>query len=84
MTVTSAVALAEPDVAVIVALPSATEVTMPDPDTVATDALDVVQLTVGFEITVPLSSFTVTVSVDVAPSDENERLVGDSVIDEAP
>ena len=68
----------------ITAVPSVTEVTIPDPDTVATDALDVVQLTVGFEITVPLASFTVGVRVDVAPSDENVRLVGDSVIDEAP
>ena len=39
-TVTAAVPLAEPDVAVIVAVPSATEVTEPDDETVATDAAD--------------------------------------------
>jgi hypothetical protein len=71
-------------VAVITAVPSVTEVTIPDPETVATDALDVVHVTVGFEIVVPFASFTVAVRVDVAPSDENVRLVGDSVIDEAP
>jgi hypothetical protein len=69
---------------VIVAVPSATEVTRPAPETVATDALDVVHVTVGFVITVPLASFTVAVRVDVAANDANERLVGDSVIDEAP
>ena len=44
-TVTAAVALTEPDVAVIVALPSATEVTSPVDDTVATDEVDVVHVT---------------------------------------
>ena len=39
-TVTAAVPLAEPDVAVIVAVPSATEVTDPDEETVATEAAD--------------------------------------------
>ena len=39
-TVTAAVPLAEPDVAVIVAVPSATEVTEPDEETDATDAAD--------------------------------------------
>ncbi len=39
-TVTAAVPFAEPDVAVIVAVPSATEVTDPDEETVATDAAD--------------------------------------------
>jgi hypothetical protein len=81
--VTAAVALTEPEVAVITAVPSVTEVTIPDPDTVATEALEVVHVMVAPEITVPLASFTVGVRVDVAPSDENVRLVGDSVIDEA-
>ena len=40
-TVTAAVPLADPDVAVIVAVPSATEVTEPDEETVATDEADV-------------------------------------------
>jgi len=44
-TVTVAVALTEPDVAVIVAVPSATEVTSPVGDTVATDELDVAHVT---------------------------------------
>ena len=79
VTVTDAVALAEPDVAVIVALPAATEVTTPD-ETVATDALDVVHVTVAPLIVAPFWSLTVAVSVDVAPSDENEILVADSVI----
>ena len=39
-TVTAAVPFAEPDVAVIVAEPSATEVTEPVDETVATDAAD--------------------------------------------
>jgi hypothetical protein len=43
--VTAAVPLTEPDVAVIVALPSATEVTSPVDDTVATDELDVAHVT---------------------------------------
>jgi hypothetical protein len=46
-TVTAAVPLAEPDVAVIVAVPSATEVTEPDDKTVATDAADDDQETVA-------------------------------------
>ena len=77
-----AVAVAEPEVAVMVAVPSATEVTTPSDDTVATEALDVVHVTVAPEIVVPLASFTVAMSVAVAPSDVNERLVADSVIDE--
>ena len=39
-TVTEAVPFADPDVAVIVAVPSATEVTEPDDDTVATEVAD--------------------------------------------
>ena len=69
----------EPDVAVIVAVPSATEVTNPADDTVATDELDVVQVTVAPEIVVPPASCTVGVSVAVSPTDANDRLVGDSL-----
>jgi hypothetical protein len=57
---------------------------MPDPDTVATAVFDDDHVTVGFVITVPPGSFTVAVSVDVAPIDEKLKLVGDRVIDEAP
>jgi hypothetical protein len=70
----------EPDVAVIVAVPSATAVTRPSDDTVATDELDVVQVTVAPEITVPAASFTVAASVAVSANEENDRLVGDSVM----
>ena len=66
-----------------VAVPLPFAVTTPAEETVATEASDVVQVTVGFVITVPLTSFTVGVSVEVAPIAENERLAGDSVIDEA-
>ena len=52
-TVTVAVALADPDVAVIVAEPSATEVTRPVDDTVATEAADVVHVTVALAIVAP-------------------------------
>tara|TARA_B100001123_G_scaffold359525_1_gene415046 strand:- start:98 stop:610 length:513 start_codon:yes stop_codon:yes gene_type:complete len=82
VTVTEAVALTEPDVAVIVALPAATEVTTPD-ETVATEALDVVHVTVASLIVAPFWSLTVAMSVDVAPSDVNVRLVADSVIEAA-
>ena len=71
--------LAEPDVAVIVAVPSATAVTRPSDDTVATASSDVVQVTVAPEITVPPASFTVAASVAVSANEANERLVGDSV-----
>ena len=45
-TVIAEVAIRELDVAVIVAVPSATAVTKPEEDTVAMDAFDVVQVTV--------------------------------------
>ena len=71
--------LAESDVAVIVAVPSATAVTRPSDETVATDELDVVHVTVAPDITDPPASFTVAASVAVSANEENERLVGDSV-----
>ena len=52
-TVTAAVPLAEPDVAVIVAVPSATEVTEPVEKTVTTDAADDDQETVTPLIVAP-------------------------------
>ena len=60
MTVT--VALTDPDVAVMVAVPSATAATNPADETVATEALDVAHVTVGFEITLPPAFFTVAMS----------------------
>ena len=56
---------------------------MPDADTVATALLDDVHVTVAPDIVVPAASFTVALSVDVAPIDAKLKLVGDSVIDEA-
>ena len=73
----------EPDVAVIVAVPSATEVTNPADDTVATDELDVAHVTVAPDITVPPASLTVAASVVVAANEAKLRLVGDRVTDDA-
>ena len=84
VTVTEVVAVNEPNVAVTVAVPSATAVTRPAEDTVATDAVDVVHATVTPDITVPPESFTVAVSVAVSASEAKLTLVGDTVIDEAP
>ena len=74
----------EPDVAVIVAVPSAIAVTRPADETVATDELDVAHVTVAPDITDPPASFTVAVSVVVSANEENERLVGDRVTEDAP
>ena len=78
------VAVSEPNVAVTVAVPSATEVTSPADDTEATDAADVVHETVTPDITAPPESFTVAVSGAVSASEAKLTLVGDTVIDEAP
>ena len=80
---TVAVPLADPDVAVMVAVPSATAVTSPADETVTTDVSDVSHVTVGFEITVPPASLTVAVRVAPSPIDVKVRLVGDSVIEAA-
>ena len=82
-TVTEVVAVNEPNVAVTVAEPSATAVTSPAVETVATDALEVLHVTVTPDITVPPESFTVATSVAVSPSEAKLTVVGDSVIDEA-
>ena len=79
----SAVPLADPDVAVIVAEPSATEVTRPVDDTVATAASDVAHVTVAPLIVAPFWSLTVAESWEVSPSDEKLKLVADSVIEVA-
>ena len=67
----------------IVAVPSATEVTSPADETVVIDELDVVHVTVASDIVVPAASFTVAVSVAVSANEANERLVGDSVTEDA-
>ena len=81
--VTAAVALAEPEVAVIVAVPSATEVTNPVEDTVATEAADVAHDTLAPLMVAPFWSLTVAESCCVAPKDEKLRLVAESVIEVA-
>ena len=79
-TVTEVVAVNEPNVAVIVAEPSATEVTRPADETVAMDEFDVPHVTVAPLIVLPTASLTVAASVAVSESDANDRLVGESVI----
>jgi hypothetical protein len=54
--------VADPDVAVIVADPSATEVTRPVDDTVATEAVDVAHVMDGLGIVSPFASVTVAMS----------------------
>jgi len=68
---------------VIVAVPFATAVTKPADETVAIDELDVVHVTVASDIVVPTASFTVAVSVAVAPIDASDRLVADRVTEDA-
>ena len=67
----------------IVALPSATAVTRPDDETVATDAADELHDTLAPLIVAPFWSLTVAESCCVAPKDEKLRLVADSVIEVA-
>ena len=76
-TVTEAVPVAEPEVPVIVVLPSATEVTNPADETVATVAFVDDHVTAAPAITVPPASFTVAVRVAVSPSDTKATEVGD-------
>jgi len=68
---------------VIVAVPSATEVTSPVDDTVATAVSGVPQVTVALAIVVPFWSLTVADSGDVAPSEARLTLVGERVIEVA-
>ena len=75
---TVAVALADPDVAVMVAVPSATAVTSPAAETAATEASDVVHAMVGFEMIFPAASVTVAMRVAVSPSDWKAKEFGDS------
>ena len=77
------VALTDPDVAVMVAVPAAIAVTNPADETVATDELDVAHVMVGFEMVFPPASVTVAARVAVSPDDVKLRLVGDSVIEAA-
>jgi hypothetical protein len=63
---------------VIVAVPSATAVTRPASETVATDELDVAHDTVAPATTLPAASFTVAVTVAVSPIDVRLSVVGDN------
>ena len=77
------VAANTPNVAVMVAVPSATALTSPAADTVATDSVDVVHETVTLDITVPPESLTVAVSVAVSAREAKLTLVGETVMEEA-
>jgi len=81
--VTVAVPLADPDVAVMVAVPAATAVTRPADETVATDELDVAHVTVAPEMMFPPASLTVATTVAVAPIELKVTLVGASVTEAA-
>ena len=67
----------------IVADPSATEVTSPADDTVATDELEEAHVTVAPLIVLPPESFTVAVIWVVSDSERNVRLNTESVTDAA-
>jgi len=60
-----------------------TEVTVPEDETVATDAADVAHDTLAPLIVAPFWSLTVAVSGCVAPIDEKLKLVAESVIEVA-
>ena len=65
MTVTVAVALTDPDVAVMVAVPLPTAVTSPSAETVTTEVSDVAHAMLGFEMMFPAASLTVVTRVVV-------------------
>ena len=67
----------------MVAVPSATEVTSPVEETVATAALDELQDTLAPDIVAPFWSLTVADNCCVAPIDEKLKVVADSVIEVA-
>ena len=64
-------------------MPSATEVTRPEDDTVATDALDELQVTLAPLIVAPFWSLTVAEIWDVSPNEAKLKEVADSVIEVA-
>ena len=79
VTVTTAVPLADPEVAVIVSVPLATAVTSPPDDTVAIDVLDDAHVTVVPDMVAPPASFTVAARVTVSPTDTKVFVLGASV-----
>jgi hypothetical protein len=82
-TVTEADPLAEPDVAMIEIDPVATEVTVPEDETVATAVFVDVHVTGALAIVAPFWSLTVAVSCFVSPIAEKLRVVDDSVTEVA-
>ena len=81
MTVTVAVLLAEPDVAVIVAVPFAIAVTSPADDTVAFVVSEDAHVTVALTIVLSFASFTVAVIVTVSANEAKVRNVSDKVME---
>jgi hypothetical protein len=79
LTVISAVPLAEPEVAVTVAVPLPTEVTRPADETVATVVSEDAHVTVAPDISVPAASFTVTLNVTVSSMLVKVFVLGDTV-----
>ena len=73
-----AVAVAEPEVTVIVAVPFATAVTSPAAETVAIVVSDIAHVTVGLGITVPSEFLTVATSVSVSPIDAKLNALEDN------
>ena len=65
----------------IVVVPSATEVTRPEVETVATAASDVAHVTQALAIVAPFWSLTVAEIWDVTPSEVKLRLVTERVIE---
>ena len=75
--------LADPDVAVIVAVPSATDVTEPVDEIVATVSSRDAHVTVAPDILLPAASFTVATSVAVSANEAKLTVAGDSVTEVA-
>ena len=78
LTVTAAVVFTDPEVAVIVADPSATEVSRPADETVTIPVFDDDHVTVGPAIVLSFASFTVAVTVVVPPIDMSVSVLGDT------
>jgi hypothetical protein len=68
---------------VIVAVPSATAVTSPADETVATVVSEDDQVTVAPDMAVPPASFTVALTVTVSPTDVRVFVLGDTSTDDA-
>ncbi len=67
----------------IVAVPSATEVTKPSAETVITFVSDELHVTVAPAMMLSAASFTVVASVAVSPNEVKLTVVGESVTDAA-